>query len=207
MPLGTGLAMVVYLFLWAPIMVTIPMAFGSSNTLTFPPTSYSFDLFRIFFNSPAWQQSLFESIKVALGATAMAMIAGVPAGYWIARHQFVGKTLIIGIVMSPLVVPTVVTGLGLYFYFSYLNIYATTLSLMLGHLMYILPYVVLMIMAGVQKLDRNLEFSAELMGAGPIRDVLYGGCTTARAVAGERGVVCVSDVFRRTHHFLVSCHE
>lgn len=166
---GTGLAIAVYLFLWAPIVVTIPMAFGTTNTLTFPPTSYSLDLFRIFFNSSAWQQSLLESIKVASGATSLAMIAGTPAGYWLARHEFVGKALITGTIMSPLVVPTVVTGLGLYFYFSYLHIYATTLSLVLGHLMYILPYVILMIVAGVHKLDRNLEFGAELMGAGPVR--------------------------------------
>ncbi|WFU14553.1 ABC transporter permease [Bradyrhizobium sp. CB3481] len=167
--LGTGLAVAIYIFLWAPIVVTIPMAFGATNALSFPPTSYSFDLFRIFFNSPAWQQSLLESIKVAFGSTAIAMLAGVPAGYWIARHEFVGKELFTAIIMSPLVVPTVVSGLGLYFYFSYLKIYATTFAIVLGHVMYILPYVVLMIVAGVQKLDRNLEFGAELMGAGPMR--------------------------------------
>nr|WP_249802295.1 ABC transporter permease [Bradyrhizobium sp. 18] len=97
------------------------------------------------------------------------MLAGLPAGYWIARHEFVGKGLVTGIIMSPLVVPAVVTGLGLYLYFSYLKVDGTTLSLVLGHLMFTLPYVVVMIIAGVQKLDRNLEFGAELMGAGPIR--------------------------------------
>lgn len=165
----TGLAVTLYLFLWAPIVVTVAMAFGPTNALVFPPTSYSFDLFRIFFNSASWQQSLFESIKVALGATAVAMLTGVPAGYWIARHEFVGKRLITGIIMSPLVTPTIVTGLGLFLYLSYLRITGTTLSLVLGHIMNVLPYVVLMIIAGVHKLDRNLEFGAELMGAGPIR--------------------------------------
>ncbi|WP_247476238.1 ABC transporter permease [Bradyrhizobium sp. 169] len=167
--MGTGLAVIVYVFLLAPLVVTVPMAFGPTNTLAFPPTSYSLDLFRIFFNSPAWLEPLFVSIKVALGSTALAMLAGVPAGYWIARHQFLGKGLIAGIIMSPLVVPTIVTALGLYFYFSYLRISATTLSLVLGHVMCTLPYVILMIVAGVNKLDRNLEFGAELMGAGSIR--------------------------------------
>nr|WP_249808834.1 ABC transporter permease [Bradyrhizobium sp. 174] len=97
------------------------------------------------------------------------MFAGVPAGYWFARHDFFGKGLIGGIIMSPLVVPTIVTALGLYFYFSYFKISGTTLSLVLGHVMVTLPYVILMIVAGVNKLDRNLEFGAELMGAGSIR--------------------------------------
>lgn len=166
---GTGLAVLVYLFLLAPIAVTVPMAFGPTNALTFPPTSYSLDLFWIFFNSPAWLASLLESLKVALASTAVAMLAGVPAGYWVARHEFVGKTLISGLIMSPLIVPTIVIGLGLYLYFSYIRINATTLSLVLGHVMVTLPYVILMIIAGVQKLDRNLEFGAELMGAGPVR--------------------------------------
>nr|WP_249795116.1 ABC transporter permease subunit [Bradyrhizobium sp. Oc8] len=97
------------------------------------------------------------------------MLAGVPAGYWIARHEFVGKRLVAGLIMSPLVVPTIVSGLGLYLYFSYFRISGTTLSLVLGHVMHGLPYVLLLIIAGVHKLDRNLEFGAELMGAGSIR--------------------------------------
>lgn len=167
--MGTGLAVTVYLFLLAPLVVTVPMAFGPTNTLAFPPAGYSLDLFRLFFNSPGWLEPLFESIKVALGSTALAMLAGVPAGYWIARREFVGKGLIAGLIMSPLVVPHIVTALGLYLYFSYLQISGTTLSLVLGHVMCVLPYVVLLIIAGVHKLDRNLEFGAELMGAGPTR--------------------------------------
>lgn len=167
--LGTGLAVAVYLFLWFPIAVTVPMAFGPTNALTFPPASYSLDLYRIFFNSPGWLGPLFESFKVALASTTLVMLAGVPAGYWIARRDFLGKAIITAVIMSPLTIPTIVSGLGLYLYFSYLHITGSTFSIVLGHLMVTLPYVIVMIMAGVNKLDRNLEFGAELMGAGPIR--------------------------------------
>lgn len=167
--LGTGLAVAIYVFLLAPIVVTVPMAFGPTNALTFPPASYSLDLFRIFFNSPAWLGSLFESLKIAIATTALAMIAGAPAGYWMARHDFAGKGLVTSIIMSPSIVPIIVIGLGLYLYFSYLRITGTTLSIVLGHVMVTLPYVIVMVVAGVNKLDRNLEFGAELMGAGPIQ--------------------------------------
>lgn len=167
--MGTGLAITVYLFLLAPIMVTIPMAFGPTNALTFPPTSFSFDLFAIFFHSADWLNSLFQSVKIALFTTGMVFLAGVPAGYWITRHDFVGKRLIVGVIMSPLIAPTIVTSLGLFLYFSYFRISGTTLSLVLGHVMITLPYAMVMIVAGVHKLDRNIEFGAELMGAGPIR--------------------------------------
>ncbi|MFK4529240.1 putative spermidine/putrescine transport system permease protein [Bradyrhizobium japonicum] len=167
--MSTGLAVAVYLFLLAPMVVTVPLAFGSTNALTFPPESYSLDLFRIFFSSPGWLVPLFESLKVALAAMAVAMVAGVPAGYWIARHEFIGKRIITGTIMTPFVVPTVVAALGLYFCFSYARFSGTTLSIVLGHVMVTLPFVVLLIIAGVHKLDRNLEFGAELMGAGPMR--------------------------------------
>nr|WP_236000317.1 ABC transporter permease [Bradyrhizobium uaiense] len=97
------------------------------------------------------------------------MLTGVPAGYWIARHNFVGKRLVTGVIMSPFVVPTVVAALGLYLCFSYAGLSGTMISLVLGHVTVALPFVVLMIIAGVVKLDPNLEFGAELMGAGPIR--------------------------------------
>lgn len=167
--IGTGLAAMVYLFLLAPMLVTIPMAFGPTNAMTFPPASFSLDLFNIFFHSPDWLNSLLESFKIALVVMIAAMLAGVPAAYWIARHDFIGKGLIAGVIMSPLIVPTIVTSLGLFLYFSYLRIAGTTLSIVLGHLMVVMPYVIVMVIAGVNKLDRNLEFGAELMGAGPIR--------------------------------------
>ncbi|MGV7217795.1 ABC transporter permease [Bradyrhizobium sp. UFLA05-112] len=167
--IGASLATMVYFVIMAPIVVIIPMAFGSVTALTFPPESYSLELFKIFFTSPSWQNPLIESVKVAIASMAVAMLAGVPAGYWIIRHEFVGKWLITGIIMSPLIIPAIVSALGLYLYFSYFRIASTTYALVLGHVMYTLPYVILMIGAGVQKLDRNLEFGAELMGAGPVR--------------------------------------
>ncbi|WP_426441291.1 ABC transporter permease [Bradyrhizobium genosp. P] len=167
--MGTALAVTIYFFLLLPVLVTIPMAFGPTSALTFPPESYSFDLFEIFFKSADWTHPLFQSLKVAVASTTVAMLAGVPAGYWMARHNFAGKKFITALIMSPLVVPHIVTGLGLFLYFSYLRISGTTVSIILGHVMVSLPFVIVMIVAGVNKLDGNLEFGAELMGAGPIR--------------------------------------
>ncbi|MGY3488002.1 putative spermidine/putrescine transport system permease protein [Bradyrhizobium sp. USDA 4011] len=167
--IGTAFATTIYFYLLLPVLVTIPMAFGPTGTLAFPPETYSFDLFKIFFESSDWTNPLFQSLKVAVASTTVAMLAGVPAGYWTARHRFVGKDFITALIMSPLIVPHIVTGLGLFLYFSYLRVSGTTVSIVLGHVMVTLPFVMVMIVAGVNKLDRNLEFGAELMGAGPIR--------------------------------------
>lgn len=167
--LGSALAALVYAFLLVPILVVIPMAFGSPNELNFPPSSYSLDLFRQFLSSPAWTGPLLQSVKVAAISTVAVLLLGVPAAYGLARFAFPGRAFVMGSMMSPLVIPSIVTALGFYLYFSYLRIGGTTLALVLGHVMHTLPYVLVMIVAGVQKLDRNLEFGAQLMGAGQFR--------------------------------------
>ena len=105
---------------------------------------------------------MLQSAKVASISTVVVLLVGVPAAYGIARFRFPGRGLIMGAMMSPLVIPSIVTALGFYLYFSYLRINGTTLALVLGHVMHTLPYVLVMIVAGIQKLDRNLEFGAQL---------------------------------------------
>jgi putative spermidine/putrescine transport system permease protein len=164
--IGTSFATIVYLYLLMPIIVVIPVAFGTPNELRFPPSQYSLELFRIFSSSEQWTSPLIQSVRVAAFTTGVVLLAGVPAAYGIARFDFPGKKLIAAMMMSSLVIPTIVTSLGLYLYFSILRINSTTLALVLGHVTYTMPFVMVMIIAGVQKLDRNLEFGAELMGAG-----------------------------------------
>lgn len=167
--LGTTLAAACYVFLLLPIVVVVPVAFGTANELRFPPREFSFDLFRIFFSSPEWINPTIQSIKIAVVTTVIVLLVGVPAAYGIVRFQFIGKKLIAGLLVSSIVVPTIVTGLGLYLYFSFLKITGSSLALVLGHVVYTMPFVVVMVAAGVQKLDPNLEFGAQLMGAGRIR--------------------------------------
>ncbi|AYD03629.1 ABC transporter permease [Neorhizobium sp. NCHU2750] len=167
--LGTVLAVLVYIFLLAPSIIVIPVSFGSQYELSFPPKHYSLDLYRIFFSSEAWMQPLLLSLRVAFATTIISSIIAVPAAYAIVRFEFLGKKLLIGLIMSPLVIPSVVFALGVYLYFSYLRLTGTTVGLIIAHTMFVLPYTLVIISAGIQKLDANLEFGAMLMGAGRFR--------------------------------------
>jgi len=163
--LGAALAALVYIFLLVPSLIVIPISLGTEHEIRFPPREYSLDLYRIFFTSQAWTGPLLQSFKIAALTTVLTLLTAVPAAYGIVRYEFPGKRIISILMMSPLVVPAIVMALGLYLYFSYLRINGTTLALVLGHTIYVTPFVLVMIMAGVQKLDRNLEFGATLMGA------------------------------------------
>lgn len=163
---GTLLAGLVYAFLLVPSLIVIPVSFGAQNEIGFPPREFSFELYRTFFSSPAWTGPLLQSLKIALMATVLVLLTAVPAAYGIVRFDFRGKKAITLLMMSPIVIPAIVMALGLYLYFSYVHLTGTTLALVLGHTIYVTPFVIVMIAAGVQKLDANLEFGATLMGAG-----------------------------------------
>lgn len=167
--LGGLLAFCVYLFLLAPSIIVIPVSFGSQYELSFPPREYSLDLYRIFFSSQAWTQPLLLSIRVALMTTVISTVIAVPAAYALVRFSFPGKKLLMGLIMSPLVIPSVVFALGVYLYFAFLKLTGTTAGLVIAHTMFVLPYTLVIISAGIQKLDPNLEFGAMLMGAGRFR--------------------------------------
>jgi putative spermidine/putrescine transport system permease protein len=166
---GTLLAVLVYAFLLVPSLIVIPVSFGTQHELRFPPREFSFELYQIFFSSSAWTEPLLQSAKIALMTTILALVTAVPAAYGIVRYEFPGKKAITILMMSPLVIPAIVMALGLYLYFSYLRLTGTTLALVLGHTIYVTPFVIVMVAAGVQKLDPNLEFGATLMGAGRYR--------------------------------------
>jgi len=162
---STFLAVLCYIFLLAPIVIVVPIAFGSVAEMNFPPREWSLDLFRIFFSRADWTGPLFQSFKIAIITTVIVLIIGCPASYALTRFHFRGKSIIAGLFLGSLVVPTVVTGLALYLYFSYLRLNGTLAALIFGHIVCTLPYVIVVIAAGVKKLDANLEFGAQLMGA------------------------------------------
>lgn len=167
--LGTGLASLVYAFLLVPSLIVIPISFGTQHEIRFPPSRLSTELYEIFFSSPAWTLPLLQSLKIAAMTTVVSLAVAVPAAYGVVRYAFPGKTSIVALMMSPLIIPSVVLALGFYLYFSVLRLTGSTLALVLAHSIYVIPFVLVIVGAGVRKLDPNLEFGAMLMGAGTYR--------------------------------------
>jgi putative spermidine/putrescine transport system permease protein len=162
-------AWVVYILLLLPSLVVIPISFGNPNYIKFPPDTFSLDLYRQFFGSVGWMDSIFMSLRIAIGAMVLALLVGVPAAHGLVRGAFRGRKLASIMLFSPILVPVVVSALGLYLYFSRIGILGTEFSLILGHAVYVLPFVVLTVMAGVRQIDARLEIAATIMGASELR--------------------------------------
>lgn len=160
-----ALATILYVYLLFPSLVIVPVSFGSRTELIFPPAHYSLDLYRDYFGSSGWLTATYRSVGYALLASALAMMAGVPGAYALSRVQFPGKRLLVLLIMSPMMVPVVVISLGLYLYYLRISLAGTVTGVVLAHAMYVTPFVILTISAGVEDLDERLEKVAVIMGA------------------------------------------
>ncbi len=159
-------AWLIYVFLLMPNLIVIPMSFGGSNELMFPPTSWSFDLYRRMMDpSSGWLSAAQRSFEIGTLATICAVVLGVPAAYGLARGSFPGKKALGFLLLSPIFAPTIVVALALYLYFAHLGLSGTLLGLVMGHTLEITPFVIVTALAGIRHLDPNVEIAATVMGA------------------------------------------
>ncbi|MCO5089485.1 ABC transporter permease [Bosea sp. (in: a-proteobacteria)] len=162
------LAWLGYAFLVIPSLIVIPLSFGDSQILVFPPPNLSMAHYREYFVEGNWLDATWQSLRVALGVTFFSLVIGVGAAYGLQRSEFRGKKLVTLILLSPIFVPGVVVGLALYIYLSRLGIAGTTFGLMIGHTIVVVPFVIVTANAGLRQIDSGLETAASLMGAGKL---------------------------------------
>src|SRR5580704_14977842 len=115
---GTALSLFVWtlcFFLLAPVVIVCVLAFSGSGYLHFPPSSYSLRWFQAFFGDSRWQQSLLASVLIALVACAIATSVGFLASYGLVRGRGRMKKLILSFMLTPIIVPTVITAIAMYF--------------------------------------------------------------------------------------------
>jgi len=156
-------------FLVVPSFIVIPMSFSDSREMMFPPRGFSLMLYKEYFAGPEWIAATIESAIVATGAMVLSVVVGVPAAYAIVRSRFAGIHIVRAMVMMPMLVPTIVSALGLYLYFARVGISGTTSAIVLGHAIHNLPFVVLVVIAGLRQLNVNIEIAAQVLGATMMR--------------------------------------
>ncbi|MFT4067380.1 ABC transporter permease [Paraburkholderia sp.] len=158
-----------YLFLLLPSLVIVPVSFGGGSELQFPPKTFSLALFYQFFNDPAWWGALLTSVMVALLASAISVTVGLPGAYALARGRFPGRRVLETFAITPMLIPVVVLGLGIYRQFSTLALVNTVWGIALAHSVLVVPFVVIAVGSGLKHADPALEAVALLMGASRVR--------------------------------------
>src|SRR5437870_11709764 len=140
-----ALAGAVLLFLIAPVVIIIIVSFSGADYLKFPPPFLSLRWYERFFGVPSWRQSIIISTQVAVLTMVFATVLGFLASLALVRGRFRGKGAIYAFLLSPMIVPTIITAIGLYFFFVRLKATGSILAMALGHTVLALPVVVIII--------------------------------------------------------------
>src|SRR6266852_9098615 len=108
----------VFLFLVAPILAIVPLSFNSEPWFTYPLAGFSLRWYQDFFSSERWQVALFNSTVIAIFATLLATGLGTLAALGLSRGRLPMRGLIMSILISPMVVPVIITSVAVYFFYA-----------------------------------------------------------------------------------------
>jgi putative spermidine/putrescine transport system permease protein len=156
---------IVVLFLLLPLIITYILSFSSSPFLVFPPPGFSLQWYEKFFNDPQWRSALWMSVKIASAAATLSVVIGTCAAMGLVRGTFKAKRALFLFLLAPLLVPVIVVALSMYVSMSKIGLLGTFAGLCIGHLVLTVPYAIVIIVAAVKGLDRNLEYAASTLGA------------------------------------------
>lgn len=158
-------ALLVYAFLYLPIAVLVVYSFNGVGVGGFPPQGLTVKWYRILFaDEPLWGTVL-NSLTVALAAVAISIGLGLPAALALDRAEFPGKALFRRLVLLPLILPGIITGLSLLMLFAGCGMKLSLVTITLGHGTALISVATTEIFAGLQKLDRAQEEASLDLGA------------------------------------------
>lgn len=164
---------VVMAFVLLPVAFIVLYAFNSGAYLTLPPGAPTLRWFGSFFASKRFVAALWSSLGIAAVVTPVAVLVALPTARALVRHDFPGKTTFSAMLLAPLVVPGVITGIAFLSLSSLLGIGSGFWPLAIALLCYSLPFAVRALAANMHGLDPALEDAARNLGASGLRAFVW----------------------------------
>ncbi len=177
----------IFVFLITPILVVLPLSFNAQDFFTFTPEmlrldpeGYSLKHYRDFFTNNEWQRSFKNSLIIAPIATIISVSLGTLAAIGLSQSHVPGRRAIMGILISPMIVPLIISATGMFFFYSDIGRFLEgTLGMdknfvgyvkvILAHAVLGIPFVIITVTATLVGFDQSLTRAAANMGAGPVR--------------------------------------
>lgn len=160
---------IVLAFTAAPLIIISGASFTAGDIVTFPPQGFSLRWYEQLFQREEFVVSFFQSVTLAVVTVVLALAVGLLTALAMHRYPLRNKELFQAFVMSPLVLPTIVSGVALLQAFSVMGLGLSFFALLVGHVLITIPYAVRTVGAGLTGLDPALEEAAESLGATPLR--------------------------------------
>jgi len=187
-----------YALLLAPAVLVAVISFSAGDFLTFPPPGFSTRWYVTLLSSTELMAALRNSLVLAAIVSAIALLAGAPAAYAIARLSFPGRDAIAGFLAAPLLLPSLVLGLALLLALQPLKLAATWPGLVLAHAMIAVPFAVRIMATAFAAVPRDLEEAAWTLGATRLRAALRITLPLAAPGAVAAGALCFLVSFDET---------
>ncbi len=158
----------VYVFLIGPLVVIMASSFSDTNYLTFPGKGFTLRWYAQILKVKSFGSAAKNSVLIAFGATFIALLLGLPAAYALNRYRFRGKELIKNLFLSPVLIPVIVLGFVMLRYVVNRYHLSAMPSLLIGHTILSIPYVMRVVTASLANFDFSIEEAARILGAGNI---------------------------------------
>lgn len=161
-------------FMVAPLIVIVPLSFNAEPYFTFTPAMLSLDpegfslrWYADILDNPQWMQAIRNSLVIGFFATVLSTVLGTLAALGLSRADLPYRGLVMGLLISPLIVPIVIAATGMFFFYSTIGLTGTTFGIMLAHTALGTPFVVITVTATLSGYDWNLTRAAASLGADP----------------------------------------
>lgn len=162
----------VLFFLVAPLIVLIPLSFNTEpyftftkGMLSFDPDAFSLRWYQDFLNNPQWLHSIKNSFIIGIFATFLATFFGTLAAWGLSRPYTPFRVTIMSILISPMIVPIIISAAGMFFFYSKVGLSQTYLGLILAHTALGIPFVVITVTATLVGFDESLTRASASLGA------------------------------------------
>ncbi len=164
----------IFFFLIAPLLIIFPLSFNAQpffsftpEMLSLQPEGFSTRWYDDFFNNLNWQNAVKNSFIIAPTATLLATVLGTLAALGLSRPHMPWRTTITALLISPMVVPLIISAAGMYFFYTKMGLQGSYLGVILAHTAMGIPFVVMTVTATLTGFDHNLTRAARSLGATP----------------------------------------
>ncbi len=176
--LGRGMYLtfcgLVFAFLVLPLAVIIPLSFNAEPYFTFTremlslePEAFSLRWYRDIGVNPQWGLAFKNSFIIAIAATVLSVVLGTCAALGLNNRHFPARAFVMSLLISPIVVPIIISAVGMFFFYSSINLSQTLTGIVLAHTVLGSPFVVITVTASLSRLSESLPCAAMSLGASP----------------------------------------
>ena len=164
-----GFTVLVYLFMFLPVAVVMLLSFNSSQFGSFPMEGLSLRWFIELANNDAIMRAFETSLVLGALTAVISTTLGVLASLAMVRYHFPGKSLINTALIAPILVPEVVLAVALLLFLRFLDVPRSFVLLLAGHVIFTLPFVILVVQARLVGIKKEYEDAARSLGANPVQ--------------------------------------